>query len=388
MRRARALNQLRELVRRNPVVTLLGPRQAGKTTLANEVAKGRRDVARFDLEDPNDLARLTNPRLALEEPRGLVIIDEVQRRPELFPILRVLVDRDPKRRFLILGSASGELLRQSSESLAGRVAFFELSGFSLDELPDVGKLWLRGGFPRSVLARSESASYAWRSDYVTTFLERDIPSFGLRIPSAAMRRFWMMLAHVHGQVINLSDLGRAFGATYQTMGHYLDILASTFMVRQLQPWFENISKRQVKAPKVYFRDSGLLHALLGLSTRTQLETHPRVGASWEGFALESVVHALRLRPGEFFFWSTHADAELDLLTFVGGKRYGFEFKRSDAPAVTRSMKVAIEDLKLEQLFVLYPGDAEFVLSERISAVGLNALHAPRAKFRRTIGLSS
>lgn len=382
MRRAKELKRLRATLQRSPVVTMIGPRQSGKTTLAAEIARGQRDVERFDLEDPVDLARLANPRLALEEPRRLVIIDEVQRRPDLFPILRVLVDRHPKRRFLILGSASGELLRQSSETLAGRVAFFELTGFSPHEATDLTRLWHRGGFPRSYLARTAAVSLAWRADYITTFLERDIPSFGLRIPAEAMRRFWMMMAHVHGQVLNLSELGRAFGATYQTMGHYLDILSSALMVRRLQPWFENISKRQVKSPKLYFRDSGLLHALLGVATPRDLDVHPRVGASWEGFALECVVRELGVAPGECFFWSTHADAELDLLVFLRGKRYGFEFKRSDAPTVTRSMRIALSDLKLEHLFAVFPGEGEFPLDDKISAVGLDALTSPRAKLRR------
>lgn len=297
----------------------------------------------------------------------------------------MLVDRHPKRRFLVLGSASGDLLRQSSESLAGRVAFFELGGFSPHEVPDLGKLWLRGGFPRSVLARSAAASMAWRKDYVTTFLERDIPSFGLRIPAAAMRRFWMMMAHVHGRILNLSELGRAFGATYQTMGHYLDILTSALMVRRLPPWFANISKRQVKSPKLYFRDSGLLHALLGIATPRDLEVHPSVGASWEGFALESVLRELEVGPGEHYFWSTHADAELDLLIFSGGRRFGFEFKRSDAPMVTRSMRIALADLELEHLFAVFPGAGEFPLDDRISGLGLDELRSPRARFRRIVG---
>ncbi|MBI4956688.1 MAG: ATP-binding protein [Myxococcales bacterium] len=377
MRRLRALAALRDAFRVHPVVTLVGPRQCGKTTLALEYARERAkrgEVLRLDLEDPVDLARLDNPMLALEGTRGLVIIDEVQRRPELFPVLRVLVDRGPRgRKFLILGSASGELLRQSSESLAGRTALLELSPFSLHETREPRRLWLRGGYPRAYLARRDADAFAWLGAYVTTFLERDVPSFGLRIPARALRRFWMMLAHTHGQVLNLSELGRAFGATHKTVAHYVDILSQTFMVRQLQPWFENIGKRQVKAPKLYFRDSGLLHALIGITSRHALAVHPRVGASWEGFALESILRELGPAPGECFFWATHAHAELDLLTFVAGRRIGFEIKRADAPTVTRSMRIASADLGLDHLYVVTPGDATFPLAERISALGLDAI---------------
>lgn len=384
VKRTRQLARVRDLMRVHPVVTLVGPRQSGKTTLALELARtaGKRyhgQVTHLDLEDPLDLARLEQPRLALEELEGLIIIDEVQRRPELFPILRVLVDRRPRNKWLILGSASGELLRQTSESLAGRTAHVELPPFSHFEVPDPKRLWLRGGYPRAYLARSHKDAFAWQGSYVSTFLERDIPSFGLRVASTALRRFWMMLAHVHGQVLNLSELGRSFGATNKTIAHYLDILSSTFMVRQLQPWFENISKRQVKAPKLYFRDTGLLHHLLGISTHEQLVAHPRVGASWEGFALECVIRELELGPGECFFWGTHAHAELDLLGVVGGRRYGFEFKRSDAPAVTPSMRIALQDLKLQQLFVVHPGPASFPLAEKISALSFGDLDQLKAR---------
>lgn len=358
-------------------MTLVGPRQSGKTTLALDYARqlpARMPVLHLDLERPADLARLADPMLALEHTAGLVIIDEVQRRPDLFEPLRVLIDRGPRsRRFLLLGSASGELLRQSSESLAGRTAFLELTPFSLDETGEHRKLWLRGGFPRAWLARSDADAFSWLSNYVTTFLDRDVPSFGLRVPSASLRRFWMMLAHVHGQVLNNSELGRAFGATNKTVAHYIDILSSTFMVRLLQPWFENISKRQVKAPKAYLRDSGVLHSLLSITSRDALETHPLVGASWEGFALEMVIRTLSLDAGNCFFWSTHAHAELDLLTFRSGRRIGFEFKRSDAPKVTPSMRIAGEDLKLDHLYVVTPGAERFPLEKGITAVGLDAV---------------
>jgi len=378
MKRVRALREVRELFRTHPVVTVVGPRQCGKTTLAHQLATAapfrHGPVTRFDLEDPADLGRLDQPRLALEPLQGLVIIDEIQRRPELFPLLRVLVDREPKRRrFLVLGSASGDLLRQSSESLAGRAATYELTPFSHYEVVGLERLWLRGGFPRAWLARTEHDAFTWLKQYVTTFLERDVPSFGVRVPAVALRRFWMMLAHVHGQVTNLSELGRAFGADHKTIAHYVDLLTSTFMVRQLQPWFANVHKRQVKSPKLYFRDSGLLHELLGVRSRGELDVHPQVGASWEGFALECVTRELTLSPNECFFWATHAQAELDLFAHLRGKPYGFEFKRADAAKVTPSMRIALADLKLKHLFVVTPGNRSYGLDEKITAVGLGAI---------------
>ncbi len=378
MKRVRALREVRELFRTHPVVTVVGPRQCGKTTLALQIAAAapwrKGPVTRFDLEDPVDLARLEQPRLALEPLSGLVIIDEVQRRPELFPILRVMVDREPRRRrFLVLGSASGDLLRQSSESLTGRAATYELTGFSHHEVVGLDRLWLRGGFPRAWLARTEADAFSWLKQYVTTFLERDIPSFGVRVPPVALRRFWMMLAHVHGQVANLSELGRAFGADHKTIAHYVDLLTSTFMVRQLQPWFANVGKRQVKSPKLYLRDSGLLHELLGVRSRAELDVHPRVGASWEGFALESVARELELPASECFFWATHGQAELDLFAHVRGRPYGFEFKRADAAKVTPSMRIALGDLKLAHLFVVTPGHRSYPLDEKITALGLGAI---------------
>ncbi|MBK9000059.1 MAG: ATP-binding protein [Myxococcales bacterium] len=385
MERQRALGALRRALRVHPVVTLVGPRQCGKTTLARDYARSlgaRTPVLHLDLEDPLDLARLDNPLLALERARGLVIIDEVQRRPDLFPVLRVLVDRGPRsRRFLVLGSASGDLLRQSSESLAGRAASLELTPFTFHETGELDRLWLRGGYPRAYLARRDADAFSWLNAYVSTFLERDVPSFGLRVPAPALRRFWMMLAHVHGQVLNLSELGRAFGATHKTVAHYVDILTSTFMVRQLQPWFENIGKRQVKSPKLYFRDSGLLHALLGITTGAGLSVHPSVGASWEGFALETIVRELGLGSEHCYFWSTQAHAELDLLAFVGSRRLGFEIKRSDAPRITRSMRIALSDLRLDHLYVVTPGQARFPMDAGISALGLGAIGALGAKGR-------
>jgi predicted AAA+ superfamily ATPase len=387
MLRVRALRLVGDLFRTHPVVTLVGPRQCGKTTLAHAIARSaqfrRGPVAHFDLENALDLERLQNPRLALEPLEGLVIIDEVQRSPELFPLLRVLVDRGPRnRRFLVLGSASGDLLRQSSESLAGRAALHELTPFSHHEVVGLDRLWLRGGFPRAWLARSDRDAFTWLDEYVTTFLERDIPSFGVRVPATALRRFWMMLAHVHGQVFNRSELARAFGADPKTIAHYVDLLTSTFMVRQLQPWHANVSKRQVKAPKLYFRDSGLFHALLGVTSKAELDVRPQVGASWEGFALEMVVRELGLRGSEAFFWATHGGAELDLYTQLKGKPFGFEFKRTDVPKVTPSMRAALADLRLEHLFVVMPGRERFALDDRITAVGLGVIEQAFKHLRR------
>ena len=365
----------------HPLVAILGPRQCGKTTLARQYAESQAagaPVWSFDLEDPVHLARLENPKLALEELPGLVIIDEIQRRPELFPVLRVLVDRpDNQSRFLILGSASPELIRQGSESLAGRIGFLELPPFSLQEVEDGKRLWLRGGFPRAFLAGSDQACATWLKAYVSTFLERDIPALGIQIPPRALRRFWMMLAHYHGQAFNASELGRSLGISDSTARRYLDLLEGTFMIRELTPWAENIGKRQVKAPKIYFRDSGIFHSLLGLDLGKDILAHPKLGASWEGFALESVLGSLGLGPEESYFWATYNEAELDLMVFKGGRRYGFEFKYSDAPRTTRSMAIAIRDLGLEHLYIVYPGDQRFPLGERITAAGLDSIKGPR-----------
>jgi predicted AAA+ superfamily ATPase len=357
------------------VVGLLGPRQCGKTTLARAYAERHSNLAvtRFDLEDPLDLAALANPRLALQDLSGLVIIDEIQRAPELFPLLRVLVDRpNNQAHFLVLGSASRDLLRQSSESLAGRIGYIELTPFSLAETGSESKdrLWLRGGFPPAFLAASETASRQWRKDYIATFLERDIPALGIAIAPQSLRRFWTMLAHYHGQIVNLSELGRSFGAADTTIRRYMDILEATFMVRQLRPWHENISKRQVKAPKLYFRDTGLLHGLLDIPDKSALTRHPKLGPSWEGFALEEIVRAIGAGPEDIWFWATHGGAELDLLVARGTRREGFEFKYTDRPASTRSMHIAIESLKLERLTVIYPGERHIPLAEKIEAIGL------------------
>jgi hypothetical protein len=312
--------------------------------------------------------------LALERLRGLVVIDEIQRKPELFPALRVLADRARKpARFLLLGSASPDILRQGSESLAGRISYHILPGLSLAETGETDRLWLRGGFPRSYLARSEKESSAWRREFIAAFLERDLPQLGIRTPAATLRRFWNMLAHYHGQIWNSSEFGRSFGVADTTVRGYLDTLTSAFVVRQLQPWTENIKKRQVRSPKVYLEDSGILHYFLGVSGRTELENHPKVGASWEGFALSQVVQCLGARPEEIYFWATHAGAELDLLWIRGRKRFGFEFKRTSSPRMTPSIRAAMEDLNLKKLFVIFPGKEGYALGRGINAVGLDSI---------------
>jgi len=362
---------------RSPVVAILGPRQVGKTTLARAIGKSwKGPVTAFDLEDPGDVASLADPLLALRPLRGLVILDEVQRRPELFPVLRVLADRPrTPARFLVLGSASPELLQQSSESLAGRLALHELGPFSIGEIgaARLDQLWLRGGFPLSFLARSGRASLDWRLDFVSTFLARDLPQLGVSIPATTLRRFWTMLAHYHGQVWNAAEFARSFGVSDMTVRRYLDLLAATFVVRILLPWHENLGKRQVKSPKIYIADSGVLHALLNLGAREDIERHPKVGASFEGFAIASIVDRLRARWDECYFWATHAGAELDLLVVRGRTRIGFEIKRTVAPAVTPSMRTAIKDLKLSRLDVIHAGDRTFPLAPRIRAVALSRL---------------
>ncbi len=361
------------MIRENPVVALLGPRQSGKTTLASELRRNRRGgrTHRFDLEDPRDAARLQEPTLALDSLRGLVVLDEIQLRPDLFGVLRVLADRSPRRaRFLVLGSASPSLLRQGSETLAGRIAFYELPGFSLDEVEAKNwrRLWFRGGFPRSYLARSHRQSGEWRANFVRTFLERDLLDFNVGVPAKTLANFSTMLAHYHGQVWNGSELARAFGVSHTSVRRYVDLMTDTFMVRQLRPWMGNFGRRVVKSPKVYLSDSGLLHSLLGLSRPEDLAGHPKVGASFEGFALEQVVRRLGARPEECFFWALHSGAELDLLVSRGSRRLGFEFKRTDKPTVTKSMRVAMETLGLERLDVVHAGEHSYPLGEAIRAV--------------------
>jgi len=375
IQRRKHVQAVRDLMRQFPVVAMIGARQVGKTTLARQVippgARPRPTV--FDLENPGDLSGLSEPLLALESLKGPVVIDEVQRCPELFQVLRVLADR-PKRpaSFLVLGSASPALLRQSSESLAGRIAYYELKPFSLDEVGPraVNRLWLRGGFPRALLADTDGQSLTWRLEFIRTYLERDLPQLGVRVPAATLQRFWAMLAHYHGQVWNGSEFARSFGVTDTTVRRYLDLLSSCFLVRQLPPWYENIGKRQVKAPKVYIADCGILHALLNLETAHMLETHPKVGASWEGFALGTITILLRARPEECYFWATHGGAELDLLFRRGTTKVGFEFKRTDAPFVTKSMRSALEDLRLDHLYIVHPGSRSYPLDRRVTALAL------------------
>ena len=364
-------------------VVLTGPRQSGKTTLAQSVLD-RRSAHYFDLENPLDARRLEQPMDTLSRLHGLVVIDEVQRQPGLFPVLRGLIDRsDAPGQYLLLGSASAALLRQAGESLLGRVETLEVGGFDLREVcaaasgdgtEAAASLWLRGGFPRSYLAASEEDSFVWRRNAIASHVEVDLPQFGINIAAPAMLRFWRMLAHCHGQIWAAADPARSLGVSEPTVRRYLDTLTQTLMVRQLQPWHANSAKRQVKAPKIFFRDSGLLHALLDITTLAQLLSHPRCGASWEGFALEQV---LRLaKPDEAYFWATHQGAELDLLMLKGSQRIGVEFKRADVPHLTRSMHIAMQDLALDTLYVVYPGQRRFSLAPAIEAVPLSALLAP------------
>jgi len=363
------------------IVALLGPRQAGKTTLARTYCRESPfpfdpSLNYFDLEDPAQVARLDNPMLALGKLRGLVVIDEIQFRPDLFPVLRVLADREgTPARFLILGSASRDLIRQGSETLAGRISFLEVTPFDAREVSgkDLDRLWLRGGFPLSYLADSDADSWRWRGAYVQTFLERDLPALGLQVPAASLRRFWMMLAHVHGQVFNASELGKSLGIAHTTAARYLDILQGTFMVRRLSPWYENLKKRQVKTPKMYFRDSGILHRLLGIPDEAALAVHPKLGASWEGFALEQIIAWSGAEAEDLYFWGVHGQAELDLLLFVGGKRLGFEIKYTDHPQATRSQRLALEHLKLDGLYIVCPGETFHPLDEKIHVLGLFAI---------------
>ena len=379
------LHSIQTALGRSRVVALVGPRQSGKTTLARQLVPAD-SLNYFDLEDLTSLARLQEPMTALRDLRGLVIIDEIQRRPDLFPILRLLCDRDPlPARFLILGSASPDLVRSSSESLAGRVETVAISGFSLAEVgvEMQSRHWLRGGFPLSFLAASETDSLAWRKNFVQMFLERDLPQWGVRIPAATLLRFWTMLAHYHGQTWKTAELARSLGVSEPTARHYLDVLEGVFMVRVLQPWFANLKKRQVKAPKVYFRDSGLLHYLLGIHSELNLHTHPKSGASWEGYVIEEVLKATM--PDEAYYWATHGGAELDLLLLKDGRRIGVECKRVDAPRLTPSMRLALEDLELDRLFVIYPGNLAYPIADKVTALPLvtignvepiNLLHLP------------
>ncbi len=365
--------EVTQALENNPVVGVLGPRQCGKTTLARTFVPPA-SLNYFDLEDPVAARRLTEPMTALSPLTGLVVIDETQRMPEIFPILRVLADReDQPAKFLILGSASPELSRQTSESLAGRIEIIEMSGFALHEtgFDSWEKLWLRGGFPRSFLAANDSASDRWRREFVRTFLERDLAQLGFHMSPALMRRFWTMISHHHAQIWNSSEIAASLGIAPNTARSYLDALTQTFMIRQLQPWHANVGKRQVKSPKLYFRDSGIFHRLQGIHSRENLLTHPKLGASWEGFALEEILRFTR--PDEAYFWAVHSGSELDLLLFRDGRKTGVEFKRNDAPGLTRSMSIAMKDLKLDELFVIYPGTRTYELSEKIKVIPLTEI---------------
>jgi len=367
--------KIRLAFRYGRVVALLGPRQCGKTTLSRQFISP--DSAHyFDLEDPVAAAKLAEPMNILSKLKGTVVIDEIQRQPDLFPILRVLADRQPlPARFLILGSASPELIKHSSESLAGRLARVAMTGFTLSEvgLPASDRLWLRGGFPRSFLSKTEKDSTAWRKDFIQSFVERDLPGYGIALPPLTVSRLWVMIAHYHGQLLNSSEIARSLGINEVTIKRYLDILSGVFMVRQLQPWHVNIKKRQVKAPKIYIRDSGILHSLLGIRTRNDLSVNPKYGASWEGYVIEEVINFVE--PDEVYFWATHNGAEIDILFSKGGRMYGVECKRADAPAMTPSLRIALEDLKLARIAVIYPGNQRYLLHKQIEVVPFEAVIA-------------
>lgn len=361
--------RLKTLMDLFPVTAILGARQCGKTTLARQF---QADVF-FDLENPRDLARFDTPQLTLEQQQGLIVIDEIQRVPELFPLLRYMVDVNPDQQYLILGSASRDLIRQSSESLAGRIGYYGLAGLQPIDVKDLQRLWLRGGYPRAYLAKSDQAAFVWLEQYITTFMERDIPQLGINIPAVSLRRFWTMLSHYHGQLLNYSELSRSFGVSDMTVRKYVEILEGTFMVRVLSPWHINTSKRLVKAPKLYFRDSGIFHSFSGVDSMNNLTSHSKLGASWEGFALESACRAIGKQDDQYYFWRTHTGAELDLFWQHKGKNWGVEIKYSDAPRRTKSMSTVFADLKLEHLWILYPGQESYSLDERISVRSLNDL---------------
>lgn len=377
IRRKPEIETLKKLLKGNPITAILGPRQCGKTTLSRQFSSlWKSNVIVFDLENPRDVQRLQDPLLSLEGAKGLVVIDEIQRLPNLFPVLRVLVDRSKEAKYLILGSASRDLIKQSSESLAGRISYLEIGGFSLEHVgnQNAQRLWIRGGFPRSYLASSEAISYKWRQDFIATFLERDIPQLGLKIAAKSLRTFWGMLAHYHGQIFNASEIGRSLAVSQHTAQRYLDLLSGTFMVRQLQPWYYNTKKRLIKRPKIYFRDTGILHALLSLEEKKDVLSHPKLGASWEGFALEEAIKGMGLREEEAFFWGVHTGAELDLVFEKKGKLYGIEVKYSQAPSLTPSMRFALKGLSLKHLWVVYPGEEKYSLNQNITVVPLTSLN--------------
>lgn len=380
IQRTPEIELLNKRFRDNPVVAILGARQCGKTTLARQFsAQWPGEVTFFDLENPLDLRRLDEPLLALENLKGLIVLDEIQRSPDLFPVLRVLADRPQKTKFLILGSASRNLIRQSSESLAGRISYLEMGGFTLNLVGATKgeRLWIRGAFPRSFLAASEAVSYQWRLDFISTFLERDIPQLGINIPAKSLGRFWRMLAHYHGQIFNASEIGKSLGVSDHTAQRYLDLLSGTFMVRQLRPWDYNTKKRLVKRPKIYFRDTGILHALFALSSKKDVFLHPKLGASWEGFALEEAIKAIQLKEDEAFFWGIHASAEIDLVFQKKGGLYGVEVKYAQAPELTSSMRTACAELALKHLWVIYPGQEAYSLDRNVTVIPLTQVSTLR-----------
>jgi len=373
IKRKDLMRQVRSALRRSRVVALIGPRQCGKTTLAQQLIEAD-SPNYFDLEDPSSISRLDEPMTALRGLKGMVVIDEVQRKPELFPVLRVLADRRPlPTRFLILGSASPDLMRQSSESLAGRIETVAMSGFSMREVGSSSQArhWLRGGFPLSFLARTDTDSLVWRKNFIQMFLERDLPQWGIGTPAAALLRFWSMLAHYHGQTWNAAEPARSLGVSEPTVRRYLDILSGVFMIRQLLPWHANLKKRQIKAPRIHFRDTGLLHQLLGIRSEKELLSHPKCGASWEGYVIEETIKAAE--PDEVYYWATHGGAEIDLVLIKNGRMFGVECKRMDAPRLTPSMRTAREDLNLEKIAVIYPGAKRYALGDGVSTVPLNAV---------------
>ncbi|MBC8323972.1 MAG: ATP-binding protein [Candidatus Marinimicrobia bacterium] len=373
IKRETIIQKVNTALDRSAIVSMLGPRQCGKTTLAKIIAQNVGESHFFDLEHPGDVAKLQNPLLALEDLTGLIILDEIQLMPELFSVLRVLVDReDSSAVFLLLGSASPDILKKSSETLAGRIEFVPIGGFDLIESKySVNELWIKGGFPKSYLAKSLNDSFSWRENFVMTFLERDLGRFGVHVSPQTMRRFWFMLAHGHGHVWNASDISRSLGVSFMTAKRYVDILTNAFMVRQLQPWFANISKRQIKSQKVFIRDSGIFHFLVNVKTKSELLKHPKLGSSWEGFVTEQIINILGER--NCYYWRTRAGAELDLLYISGSEKYGFEMKCTDSVKVTKSMRIAIQDLNLKELYIVYPGKDTFRIDENITAIPISDL---------------
>jgi len=366
--RKKDIDNVKELLELFPATAILGARQCGKTTLAKQFPVDHY----FDLENPRDLVKFDNPQLLLEDLRGLIVIDEIQRKPDLFPLLRYLIDNDLKKKFLILGSASGKLMRQSSESLAGRIAYYRLGGLRLSDVgfDNIDKLWLTGSFPKAFTSKTNSAAFLWLDNYISTFLERDIPQLGINIPAVTLRRFWIMLSHYHAQVLNYSEIANSFGVSDHTVRKYIDILSGTFMIRVLHPWYVNIGKRLVKRPKIYFRDSGVFHDLLSVNSNNNLLEHNKLGASWEGFALEIIANILEKRDQELFFWRTHSGSEVDLFWQDSGKNLAIEFKFSDAPKLNKSMKTSIEALDLSHLWVVYPGKDIYKLNKKITVIPL------------------